>query len=381
MPAKTEKMYSRTLQKQIDRWINKREVIVVYGARQVGKTTLLKVILSKEKSSLILNCELPSVATLLENRDIVAIRQLFGTHRVVGLDEAQKVRDIGKTLKLIYDELPEYKIITTGSSSFDMANKLAEPLTGRNIKFALYALSLEEIKLKKGWLDVIQHIGELLVYGSYPGIIDLPNDEKQLKLEQLGSDYLYQDILIYDTIKNSSVLRKLLKLLALQVGSQLSTNELSVSLGVSRSKVEKHLDLLEKCFVIFSLGSLSGNLRNEIKKSRKYYFYDNGLLNAVTGNFSPVSNRSDIGALWENFCISERIKQNSYHQKHANFYFWRTYDGAEVDLVEEINGKYSVWEFKWNKRRKPALPDSFRSKYQPENYQVVSPENLHLLLE
>jgi predicted AAA+ superfamily ATPase len=373
-------MYPRILQNQIEQWINKREIIVVYGARQVGKTTLLKLILRKKKNSLILNCELPSVATILESRDMAAIRHLFGNHRIVGLDEAQKVHDIGKVLKLIYDELPEYKIIATGSSSFDLANKLTEPLTGRNIKFILYALSLEEIKLKKGWLNVMQNIGDILVYGSYPGIIDLNDDEKKLKLELLGSDYLYQDILIYDSIKNSSVLRKLLKLLAFQVGSQLSTNELSVSLGINRPTVEKYLDLLEKCFVIFSLGSLSGNLRNEIKKSKKYYFYDNGLLNSITGNYSPINNRSDYGALWENFCISERLKQNVYHQEHINFYFWRTYDGAEVDLVEEKNGKYRAWEFKWNKRRKPLLPDSFRSKYQPVDYQVVSPEKLHLLL-
>lgn len=374
-------MYKRIIRKQIDKWIDKPEVIIIYGARQVGKTTLLKTILSGERNGLILNCELPSVAVILESRDIVALRNLFGSHRLIGLDEAQKVRDIGKTLKLIVDELPEYKIIATGSSSFDLANKLAEPLTGRNIRFVLYALSLEEIKLGKGWLKVIQHTGEMLVFGTYPGVIDLPGEMKQVKLEQLGSDYLYQDVLMYDTLKNSSVLRKLLKLLALQVGSQLSTNELSVSLGVRRPTIEKYLDLLEKCFVIFSLNSLSGNLRNEIKKSKKYYFYDNGLLNAVTGNFSSVTNRSDYGALWENFCIGERVKQNAYKQKHGNFYFWRTYDGAEIDLVEEIAGRFTAWEFKWNKRRKPALPVSFKTRYNPVDYNIVSLDNLYLLLE
>lgn len=372
-------MYPRKLQKQIEKWLNKREVIIIYGARQVGKTTLTETMLNKKQGGLILNCELPSVASILESRDITAIRHLFGHHKIIGLDEAQKVPDIGKTLKLIYDELKEYKIIATGSSSFDLAAKLVEPLTGRNIKFILYPLALEEIQLKKGWLELMQNLEDLLVFGTYPGIIDLTGEEKREKLEQLGSDYLFQDVLIYDTIKNSSVLRKLLKLIALQVGSQISTNELSVSLGISRPKVEKYLDLLEKCFVIFSLSSLSGNLRNEIKKSRKYYFFDNGMLNAVTGNFNRISNRNDFGALWENFCISERIKQNEYHKKHARFYFWRTYDGAEIDLVEEINGKFNAWEFKWNKRRKQTLPESFKAKYHPESYKVITPDNLHLL--
>jgi len=373
-------MYLRLLQKQIDRWIAGREIIIIYGARQVGKTTLLRIISDKDRHSLILNCELPSVDEILESRNIASIRRLFGNYHIIGLDEAQKVRDIGKTLKLIYDELPEYKIIATGSSSFDLASKVSEPLTGRNIKFVLYPLSLKEIESKKDWLEILQQIEDLLIFGSYPGIIDLTGEKKQMMLEQLGGDYLFQDILIYDTVKNSTALRKLLKLLALQVGSQISTNELSVSLGIGRSTIEKYLDLLEKCFVIFSLGSLSGNLRNEIKKSKKYYFYDNGLLNAITSNFSPISSRNDLGALWKNFCISERIKQNAYGQKHANFYFWRTYDGAEIDLVEEINGRFFAWEFKWNKRRKPALPESFKTKYNPMDYKVVHPADVHLLL-
>ena len=274
--------------------------------------------------------------------------------------------------------MPEYKIIATGSSSFDLANKIIEPLTGRNIKFKLYPLSVNEIKQKNTWLWVMENLNNLLVFGSYPGIIDLNISDKQIKLPELASDYLFKDVLIHENIKNPALIRKLLKALALQIGSQVSTNELSNMLGVTRQTIEKYIYLLEKCFVIFSLPSFSSNLRNEMKKSRKFYFYDNGIRNAIINDFSLLQNRTDIGALWENYCISERIKIN---KPNTNVYFWRTYDGAEIDLIEEHNGKLTAFEFKWKKKRKIKIPESFSEKYGLNDLIIVTPTNLQDLLK
>ena len=373
-------MYPRSLTKNIQSWLEKREILILYGARQVGKTTLLKMLFKYVENSQILNCEIPAVSDTLESKNLYAIKTLFGNKRIIGLDEAQKITNIGSILKLMYDEMPEYKIIATGSSSFDLANRIIEPLTGRNIKFRLYPLSLKEIEEKNNWLWILNNLNNLLVYGTYPGIIDLDVQDKQVKLSELSGDYLYKDILVYEQVKNPTIIRKLLKALALQVGSQVSVNELSNLLGITRQTVKKYLDLLEKSFVIFPLESFSSNLRNEIKKSWKYYFYDNGIMNALSGNFTPVENRLDTGTLWENFCISERIKINSYSKRLINTYFWRTYDGAEIDLVEEKDGKLNALEFKWKQKRKITIPSSFSEKYGVKEMKVITPETLYELI-
>jgi len=373
-------MYPRLLLRSIESWLDKREILIIYGARQVGKTTLLKTLFEKQDQSLILNCELPVVANILESKDIPTIKGLFGSSKIIGLDEAQKIVNIGSILKIIFDEMPEYKIIATGSSSFDLADKITEPLTGRNIKFRLFPLSLKETGQKNKWIWNLTNLNKMLIYGAYPRVIDLNAEYQRAKLSELSSDYLYKDILIHEQVKNPSVIRKLLTALALQVGSQVSLNELSNLLRVSRSIIEKYLDLLEKSFVIFSLQSFRSNLRNEIKKSRKYYFYDNGIMNALTGNFNPVGNRQDIGILWENFCISERIKINSYFNHNSNMYFWRTYDGAEIDLVEENAGRINAFEFKWKQKSDLKIPASFSEKYKPDSCTLISPANLHQLL-
>ncbi len=374
-------MYPRMLLNNIKDWFDKREILILYGARQVGKTTLLNMLLENTTESLILNCEIPVVSNVLESKNLSSIKALFGKSRYIGLDEAQKIVDIGSILKLIYDEMPEYKIIATGSSSFDLANRIIEPLTGRNIKFRLFPLSLKEIQEKNNWLWNLNNLNKLLIYGTYPGIIDLSVEDQQVKLSEISGDYLYRDILIYDQVKNPAVIRKLLKALALQVGSQVSVNELSNLLGISRQTVEKYLDLLEKSFVIFPLESFSSNLRNEIKKSRKYYFYDNGIMNALTGNFTPIENRNDTGILWENFCMSERIRINEYSKCRFNMYFWRTYDGAEIDLIEEKNQKLNAIEFKWAQKRKIKLPVGFSEKYGVKEMKIITPENLHELIK
>jgi hypothetical protein len=373
-------MYPREILPAILHWLERPEILILYGARQVGKTTLLREFIKKREDALLLNCELPVVAGILESRDLSAVSTLFGSSKIICLDEAQKVMNIGSILKLIHDELPVYKIIATGSSSFELANKIVEPLTGRNIKFRIYPLSISELEMKNGWLWVLNSLNQLLVYGNYPGLIELDSRDKELKLSELTADYLYQDILVYESIRHPAVIRNLLKALALQVGSQVSVNELSGLLGLSRPTVEKYLDLLEKSFVVFRLPSFSRNLRNEIRKNQKFYFYDNGILNALTGNFSSVQNRSDIGALWENFCVSERMKQrNTGVQGIVNMYFWRTYDGAEIDLVEESGGTLKAFEFKWNIKKKPSMPDSFSQSYNVDSYQVINPETLHLM--
>ena len=375
-------MYSRDIQQPINQWLHRNEILIIYGARQVGKTTMLSELFGKRKDAIILNCERIDIADILESKRLPEIKLLFGDKKIVALDEAQKVQDIGSVLKLIYDDDSfNHKIIATGSSSFELANKISEPLTGRNVRFKLFPLSLNEINCHKDWLWTRENLGQLLVFGSYPGIIDLSPVIKNKKLLDLASDYLFRDVLRYQNLRNPSLLRKLLKALALQIGSQVSYHELSNMLGVSSVTVEKYIDLLEKCFVIFSVSSFSRNLRNEIRKSQKYYFYDNGIRNALIASFGNLENRLDTGALWENFCVSERVKFNDIHRPGASLYFWRTYDGAEIDLVEDFNGEFTIFEFKWKPKRSFRFPASFTNTYNPVRSTLVTRENWLELLK
>ena len=373
-------MYKRIFEKEIEKWLKSKEVLIIYGARQVGKTTFIHELLDKRNDSIILNCELPDIFETLNSMNIESIRFLFGNNKTIALDEAQSIPLIGKVLKLIYDELPEYKLIVTGSSSFELSSHITEALTGRNIKFRMFPLVLKELSQTRNNIQLTQKLNELLVFGSYPALVDLALEAKTRKLIELTSDYLFKDVLIHESIKNPAILRKLLKALAHQVGDQVSINELSVLLGISRQTVEKYIDLLEKSFIIFRLGSFSSNLRNEIKKSSKFFFYDNGIRNAILNNLNLVPDRTDLGALWENFCVSEIIKHKLSLNKSSEFYFWRTYDGAEIDLVETFNDKIIAYEFKWSQRRKPKLPASFNQKYQPTEYKVISPKNFYQLM-
>ncbi len=369
-------MFQRDVKAKFLEWIETDEILIIYGPRQAGKTTFMKMMFEDNKDAIIFNCELNPVRQVLESKDIFQFRLLFGDKKIVALDEAQKITDIGSILKIIYDELKnDYKVIVTGSSSFDLSNKIIEPLTGRNIKFRILPLSLNEINSGKGWLYVKENLNQFLVFGSYPGIINIEPQKKIVKLLELESDYLYKDILVHEKLKNSSLIRKLLQSLALQVGSMVSVNELAQQVRIASQTVEKYLDLLEKTFVIYSLSSFSTNLRNELKKSRKYYFYDLGIRNAIINNFNPVPGRNDTGVLWENFCINEMIKKNNLRDQPSNLYFWRTYDGAEIDLIEEINGSLKAYEIKWNTGRKVKLPESFRNHYNVSDYQVITPEN------
>jgi predicted AAA+ superfamily ATPase len=328
-------MYKRKISELFDLQLKRKDIILLFGARQTGKSTLLEILSQKHNSFKILNCEQSIISDTLREMNIPKIIALFDSHEIIAFDEAQTIPEIGKILKLLFDDKKiDTKFIATGSSSFELSNKTGEPLTGRNISFKLFPLSINEISEKKGWQFVLENLHELLIYGFYPGVIDLNTKEKRLKLLSLSNDYLFKDIFKFEQLRNPEVLRKLLKAIALQVGNLVSYQELASLIGVSKQTIERYLDLLEKSFIVFKLGSFSGNLRNELKKRHKYYFYDTGIRNAIINNFADVNDRVDIGAIWENFCVAEIIKTNSNKQIFSNFYFWRNYDVAEIDLVE-----------------------------------------------
>jgi len=373
-------MYIREIAKKIDSHLNNPEVILLFGARQTGKSTLLEMLAEKHKAFKIINCEHPSNYQILTSLDMPGIEALFDNSKIIAFDEAQVIPEIGKILKLIFDDKRfSVKLIATGSSSFDLSNKTGEPLTGRNFSFSLYPLSLREIYETNGWQFVLENLSRLLIYGSYPGVIDLPLKEKRMKLLSLTGDYLFKDIFKFENLRNPDVLLRLLKALALQIGNLVSYSELATLLGISKETVMRYIELLEKSFIIFRLGSFNRNLRNELKKRQKIYFYDTGIRNAVLNNFAAPDERNDMGAIWENYCISEIKKIIDYRERFSNTYFWRTYDGAEIDLVEEVDGKITAYEFKWNPKRKPSIPKSFSEKYDINDFIVLSPDNLYLL--
>ncbi len=373
-------MYYRDILKEIEKQLTHPEIILLFGARQTGKSTLLEM-LSKEHPNLkILNCEQPVVYDALHEMNIPKIRALFDEREIIAFDEAQTIPEIGKILKLLYDDKRnKIHMIATGSSSFELTNKTGEPLTGRNISFRLFPLSIHEISTEKGWQFFLENLEDYLLYGSYPGVVDLSTKDKRAKLLALSNDYLFKDIFRFEQLRNPDVLRKLLKAIALQVGNLVSYQELAALVGISKQTAVRYLDLLEKSFIIFRLGSFSGNLRNELRKRQKYFFYDTGIRNAILNNFAGMADRSDAGAIWENFCVAEILKANSNNRLFSNFYFWRTYDGAEIDLVEESDGKVTAWEFKWNPGRKSKIPATFADKYHVVDYKVISPGNLYLL--
>lgn len=368
-------IFKRTVEKQLKESLFQGKVIILYGARQVGKTTLVKKILGEygEKGRY-LNCENLSVQEGLSVLEATRIKDFLGGYSLIVLDEAQKIPDIGKKLKLLVDTYPEIQIIATGSSSFDLANRTAEPLTGRTFHIMLTPLSLEEIMGKYDLFTVTAQLEKLLRLGNYPEIYTFPDAQAVDRLNEIASAYLYKDILQFDGIKKSSIVQKLLQLVALQIGQEVSYHELATQLKISRPTVEKYLDILEQSFVVFTLRAFSRNKRKEISKSVKVYFYDSGIRNSLIQNYNPLSLRDDVGALWENFCIAERYKYNIAHKHHPNTYFWRTYDKKEVDYVEESEGKIRGFEFKWNADKIPKPPKEFIESYNAE-YSIVNQKN------
>ena len=369
-------MITRTLQQRIEGNLFKGKAVIVIGARQVGKSTLFRQITEKlEGPVLMLNCDEPEVRELLAGMNLVELKLMIGKHRLVVIDEAQRVSEIGMTLKRITDNFPEVQLLVTGSSSFELQNRLNEPLTGRKYEYHLFPISTRELLEHGGLIAVKQSLESRLIYGSYPDIVNHADEAKELLMNIAGS-YLYKDLLALEDIRRPALLEKLLVALALQVGSEVSYNEIAQTVGSDSKTVEKYIDLLEKCYIVFRLGAFSRNLRTELKKSKKIYFYDNGIRNAVIQNFAPLSMRNDVGALWENFFISERIKSNEYGGRYAKSYFWRTTQQQEIDYIEEADGQFTVFEMKWNPRKKTTpLPAAFLKTYPVAQEAVVTPEN------
>lgn len=369
-------MYTRELQSVIQERCFKGKAIILLGARQVGKTTLLKTIIKEQHvDALYLNCDEPQTVAVLSNRNLKELQMIVGANKFVVIDEAQKVNDIGLTLKLIVDNIPDVQIIATGSSAFELRNRLNEPLTGRKLEYQMFPISSKEIYQSLGYIDLKGTLETRLIYGSYPDILKNANDAQTL-LRMLADSYLYKDILATDNLRKPEVLDKLLRALAFQVGSEVSYNELAKTIGTDSKTVERYIELLEKCYIIFRLHGLSRNLRNELKKSKKIYFYDNGIRNAVIQQFAPLELRNDVGALWENFFISERMKHNHYQQNFCNIYFWRTKSQQEIDYIEEQNGQMTAFEMKWNpKKSNTSIPDAFLKAYDVKETVVITPDN------
>jgi predicted AAA+ superfamily ATPase len=367
-------IYQRTLQNTIEKHLYKNKVIVLYGARQVGKTTLSKTILeTSNKRGRYLSGDNPSVVANLTNQSAEALKKFIGDFELVILDEAQRIENIGLTLKLLVDNYPDMQIIATGSSSFDLANKISEPLTGRSWVFQLQPLSFMEI-ISNDRVIATQTMERMLVFGSYPGIWNMPNTEAENALTNLSSNYLFKDLLEYETLKKSPLLTKLLQALALQLGNEVSFQELSNLLEVDIKTVERYIFLLEQTFVIYRLPALKRNPRNEVGKLRKIYFTDLGLRNALIRNFNELTLRNDVRALWENFCINERTKVNDYAEYKPNYYFWRSYSQKEIDLIEEHGGNMYAFEFKW-KDKHLKLPQEFNTLYPNNDFRVVTANN------
>lgn len=370
-------MINRLVSSSISADFFRGKVIAILGPRQVGKTTLLSQLSIPESDILWLNCDNTDDCQALENQTTTGLRQLVGQKRFVIIDEAQRVKNIGLTLKMMADTFREQvQVIVTGSSSLELSNQVSEPATGRIYEYRLYPLSLAELSLRSSVREEQRLLEQRLVYGCYPEVVTHPDQDKRI-LTIIANNYLYKDLLSYNGIRKPDVLARLLQALAIQVGEQVSYNELSRLLGIDRATVESYIDLLEKCFVIFRLPSYSGNLRTELRHNRKIYFYDNGIRNAIISNFAPLNLRTDAGALWENMMLSERVKHNAYRQSYAQIYFWRTQAQAEIDFVEIEDGVMQAYEFKFNPNKTPRAPKAFCDAYPNASFHVVTPDNYH----
>lgn len=351
------------------------KAIILLGARQTGKTSLVKRLLDeRQEESIFLNADRPEVRAQLTNPSLATLHQLVGNARIIVIDEAQRIKNIGLILKLFTDELAAVQVVATGSSSFELANEINEPLTGRKWEYFLFPISWSELSTNLPHYDVQGQLETRLLYGMYPEIINQVGREKEVLLSLAGS-YLYKDVFEFRGVRKPEILWQLLQALALQLGSEVSYNELSQLLGVDKNTVSNYLDLLEKSFIIFRLMPLSRNLRNEIQSNRKIYFYDTGIRNAIIENFSPLSLRQDVGALWENFLIAERWKKLHYRRMYGKRFFWRTKNQQEIDYIEEADGVFKAWEFKWSEKSKYHFPEIFIQGYQPLSTEVISPSN------
>ncbi len=368
-------MIKRNLQEILEKRIDFKKAIVVLGPRQVGKITLInKIAEGLEQDYLYINGDDPAVRISWTNPTQTFINNFIGNYKVVVFDEAQRLENIGLSAKMILDAGKEIQLFLSGSSALEIANKINEPLTGRKWEYRLYPLSWNELKNQFSFAKVHPRLEEFLITGMYPDVVNNPGNAVEI-LTNLAGSYLYKDILETAGIRRPDSLLKLLQALAWQVGNEVSYNELAQTAGIDKATVNAYIDLLEKSFVIFRLQPFSRNLRNEISSSRKIYFYDNGVRNTIINNFAPISQRNDIGALWENFIISERKKNLAYSSFHGNSYFWRNTSRAEIDYLEEQDGQINVFEIKWNPKVKVKFPNTFLEKYNPTSTSVINHEN------
>lgn len=368
-------MITRTIYQSIKESMFKGKAIILYGSRQVGKTTITQQLASEFAGEhLFLDCDEPDERAMLENVTSTQLKNLIGNKKILFIDEAQRVKNIGVTLKLLVDKIKEVQVVATGSSVLDMASEINEPLTGRKYEYNVHPFTVEELSNASSWLKEARNLEQRLVFGFYPDITNNAVEAERL-LRSLVNSYLYKDLLSFEEIRKPDLLHKLLQALAFQVGSEVSYNELARTLSVDKATITKYIDLLEKVFIIFKVSPYSRNLRSEITTTRKIYFWDNGVRNAVISNFTNINNRTDVGALWENFMISERIKQCNNHTKYARHYFWRTKIQQEIDLIEEENLELSIFEFKWNPKAKAHIPTTFTNTYAVKDKAIVSSQN------
>lgn len=374
---KLQALIQRSIQNDLAKALQQQnKIVIIYGARQVGKTTLVRQLLKGlPYRSLYVNADLQQYQRALSSRNLELMKELIGKNELLFIDEAQNITDIGINLKILHDSLPELKIIATGSSAFELANQTKEPLTGRTRTFKLYPIAVQELSEGNTPLELKAKLEQYMLYGMYPEVLNIQGaDEKIAHLRELASAYLYKDVLELSGVQHSDKIYRLLQLLALQIGSEVSIHELAKSLGLSQPTVDRYIDLLEKGFILFRLSGFSRNLRKEITKKKKIFFFDLGVRNVLVENFNPLTARQDVGALWENFLVAERMKKIAYDQLYGRTHFWRTHTGAELDYVEERNGRLHGYEFKWKpKKRRP--PKAWLETYPQATYDTVDQDN------
>jgi len=359
-------MITRGIEEKIIRQLHKKKTILLFGPRQCGKTTLLKKLMDEvNERSVFLNADDPKILATMNRPNTEELRQIIGSNTLMIIDEAQRIPEIGLTAKLIHDTFPKVQLILSGSSAFELANRTHEPLTGRKRVFNLWPVSFKEYQDHFGYLHAESDLEHRLVYGFYPEVLS-GNDDTELIIRDISDSYLYKDILMFANLNKPTEIIKLLKALAFQTGSEATFTELGRTCNLDPKTVERYIDILEKAYVVFKLPSFKRNLRTEIKEGKKIYFWDNGIRNAVIGQFQDIKNRNDVGALWENFLMSERMKRNSYNDIHANSYFWRTVQQQEIDYIEEVNGQLSAFEFKYSETKTVKFSKSFSKNYTAE---------------
>jgi len=373
-------MISRTIEKIILPFLGTHKAIVIVGARQVGKSTLLNTLFKGKTETLWLNGDDNDTQQLFADITSTRLKALLAGVHTLLIDEAQRIPDVGMKIKLIVDNIPDIQVVATGSSAFELTSKINEPLTGRKIEYQMFPLTFKEMAENSNLLEELRMIPHRMVYGYYPEIVCNPGKETLL-LQEISNSYLYKDILSLDSIHKPDKLVRLMKAIALQIGSQVSYNELSQIVGIDIKTIDKYIDVLEKAYVVFRLGSFARNLRNELKASRKIYFWDLGIRNALIGNFNQIENRDDVGALWENYVISERMKRNRYEFSYAQSWFWRTQQQQEIDYIEDKDGSINAYEIKWNANKgKTKPPQSFINSYTNAEFHVITPENIEQFL-